>query len=496
MRKTSFILVLFLAISLLFSCSGTDDEPESSNKIASDVLFMMYMDGDNDLNNYAWANIKNTQKGLMDISPNASVTVLALVDGIDKETFESINFIGDPEGKSHLLKLGAYTQAEYEKDELLSAASIDFSKSVDWVFKNGAQEVDMSSGETLYNFLSWANSKYSASKTILVLNNHGEGPYDELKSSFNTNSTQASARCLCEDETNGGEKHLSTTDVATAINKTFGKIDLLVEDACLQCSIEEIYGLKAAVHYLVASPNTTLATRLDYDRIIPAASTGKSILEIGKKIVDFNYEECSERTIRHNGDEDGPCYELSLNLIDCSQTETIENIKKHTSALADAIIADESEHTTLMKYLGKLSPQDDENFYGFYYEATFVYTQDLGVTAYLLANTAGISNTSVKTAAQELYNDLKNNSLNVYAWAGGYDNPWYYSGDSSYGQNFLKITDGSCPWGISITCGRKLIYTENGFEPGSSLENYKDWATFAENNSWATLLATYKNEAE
>ena len=469
MRKIFPSFLYILIFPLLISCSMGNDS--SGSRSDTDVLIMMYMDGDNNLNDVSWANVAQAQRGLMNISSNASVTVLVLVDG--KHSYPGRT---DGSEKSFLYKLGP-------------DSSIDYSNSVSWVYNGGSHEVDMSSGQTLYNFLNWANSRFSAGKTILAMQNHGGGPYNELNSS---RTGQTSARTLCWDETTGTKTYLTTTDVARAINLTFGKIDMLVEDVCLQGSIEEVYGLQDVTNYLIASPNETYGNTYNYDKIIQYASTGASILDIGKKFVDYNKISCQDRTI--TPDDAPTCMELSLTLVDCSKTESLSKIKQYTSNLAQAILSTSGdEMNTLIASLGKLSKNTVTNFYGFCYDATYVYTQDLGVTAYILKNASGLSE-PVKTAASNLYNELKNSDLIVYGWAGGSENSWYYSADSSYGKaaglagDFLRITDGKCPWGLSITSGRN--------SDKISLDNYGTWTNFAKNNKWADLISQWKNTAE
>ena len=469
MRKKFCPIIFILSLLMLSSCAmGTG----SDSITCSDVLFMMYIDGDNDLNNISWANVSLAQRGLMNISSNASVTVLVLVDG--KHSYPGRT---DGSEKSFLYKLGP-------------DSSIDYSNSVSWVYNGGSHEVDMSSGQTLYNFLNWANSRFSAGKTILAMQNHGGGPYNELNSSL---TGQTSARTLCWDETTGTKTYLTTTDVARAINLTFGKIDMLVEDVCLQCSIEEIYGLQDAVHYLVASPNTTYGNTYNYDKIIPYISTGASIADIGKKFVDYNMETCRNKTLTSNKANAPTCMELSLTLVDCSKKSELAEIKSLTSKLAEELLADSQNkdiYTSLC--IGKLQYSEDR-FYGFSYSASYVYTQDLGVMAYMLANYTQDASDNVKTAAAGLYNKLHDSGPIVYGWAGGSEHSWYYSGDSSYGPDdtnlsFFKINDGKCPWGISITCGRKDVKVP--------LNSYSSWSAFAKDNKWADLLVNWKNTVE
>ena len=58
----------------------------------------------------------------------------------------------------------------------------------------------------------------------------------------------------------------------------------------------------------------------------------------------------------------------------------------------------------------------------------------------------------------------------------------------------LKIQDGRCPWGISITSGsRKNSAGKNAYY---KLDNYGSWTSFAKDNVWAELLSSWKNSGQ
>ena len=457
--------ILLTAFSFLsFSCLWNPDNSSyrnghllnlispSGEKINTDYLFMMYLDGDNNLNDVSYNNLMQAKNGLKIKNGNASITVLALIDGnISSKGGKTMD------GKSHLYILEA-------------SVATDYSRYIDWVYLNGSQEVNMASGNTLYNFLYEASSSFNAKNTILIMHNHGSGPLNEISTSI----SQDSARALCYDDTNGNNGYLTSSDIALAVNRTFGKIDMLVEDVCLECSIEAIYGLKNNIHYLVASPNSTLTNTYNYDRIISYASSGPSIEDIGKRFIDYNYEICKYLALNNNSSL--YCKELSLTLVDCSKTDILENIKMHTSQLYSAISDSDAGSQQCFRYL--LGENLTTSYFrGFIFPAACGRTADLGLMAYLLANKTTDGN--VKTAAENLYSDLKNGGLIVYAWAGGTSNNWYYSSAPDYGKkDFLKISDGKCPWGISITSGMQVKYSGQ----------YKGWSLFAKNNNWSYLF--------
>ena len=134
------IIAAFLAISceMGLALNSSSDSIYSQSEIIdsadfveeTEVLFMMYLDGDNNLNNAAWENFKQVQKGLMNLPNGASVTVAALIDGISKDTsarlYPGLSHIGDIYGRSFLLRIGAYTQEEFEQDNLVAASTLDY----------------------------------------------------------------------------------------------------------------------------------------------------------------------------------------------------------------------------------------------------------------------------------------------------------------------------------------------------------------------------------
>ena len=504
--KSFFLLLTLQSYILLFSCSWTPgDTSSSASKQAglssslsehTDILFMMYLDGDNNLHDYAWENLINAQKALSNLSSDFKITVLALIDGNSQYANKY-----QKDGKSYLLTLGGYSAAELKNASLpaLAAATIDHSKTEKWIYNGtgtGSQEIDMSAGNTLHNFLRWSKANYKADKTIFIIQNHGGGPYIE---SF----TSISNRALCWDETTGTKRYLSNNDIANAISWTFGKVDLLVEDVCNEGAIELIYGLQDIADYIIASPNITRTCSYNYDKIISYAASTSSIPDIGKKLIDYNKETVENENLKKPQikDNDSACTEFSLTLIDCSKKSTLLNIKNHTSQLAAAILADTDSMKSFYRQnrIGKLKKNTADNFYGFSYETKYFYTQDLGLLAYMLGYKSEGASEDVTNAARNLYDDFKNGGLIAYGWAGGKENSWYYSGNSSYGSDnenssFLKISDGKCPWGISITCDYLIYNDASGKKYIYQIDDYGSWTTFAAGNRWADLLKTYWRE--
>ena len=264
-----------------------------------DILVLMYMDGDNDLNNPIFLDLNEAEFGLSKISEDNQnrIAILALWDGWAGNGKDAL--IGSSGTK--LLELGA------DEGELLSGDSFtvaaqklsdktqDLSDRAEWL---ASGEVDMSDKQTLVNFLTFAKTMYyvqsaitGPNNTILQFSNHGGGPRSlnlpktailpngkEIK--LNGNSGR---RAMCWDEGSGGKTFLKTSDISSALEETGYKdfpFGIIIEDVCLGGSIEEVYEVKDYTSYFLASPNNVPGTGMDYTILVEA---------INKYVLTTNY---------------------------------------------------------------------------------------------------------------------------------------------------------------------------------------------------------------
>lgn len=241
--------------------------------VTSRVLMLMYLDGDNNLNDPIFTDLNEVEYGISKLSESAAseVTVMALWDGLatvgDGKTTPTKGFPG-----TQFLKLGA----DDELNDTLSANTINLSENYEWLSKG---EVDMSDKQTLINFLNSALSLYNSKNIVLQFSNHGGGPrsYSPRKVTLKngktiTLSNNTGRRSMCWDESSGGETFLKTTDLSAALEEvgfnSDNKVQLIIEDVCLGASIEEIYELSDYTDYILASPNNIPEDGLDYANFI------------------------------------------------------------------------------------------------------------------------------------------------------------------------------------------------------------------------------------
>lgn len=248
-------------------------------------LVIMYMDGDNNLNNPIYLDMNEVEYGLSKFTTTDHIRVIALWDGYagDNKDNPASSLWGNKE--THIYELGPDPRTQTSAEDLtllgLADTTFDWTFSADWIEND---EVDMSSKTTLQNYLEWVKAHFSGTKTILQFSNHGAGPRSILP-----NDDRYGRRAMCWDEGSGGTGFLKTKDVsdvlATVDLKNGSKIDLIIEDVCLGSTIEEAYQYKDYAQYFIGSPNTVPGFGLDYDIFIPSMKSGASVLTISKDIL-------------------------------------------------------------------------------------------------------------------------------------------------------------------------------------------------------------------
>ncbi len=263
-----------------------------------EYLMLMYLDGDNNLHDGIFLDLNEMEYGIYK-STSTSLEVIALWDGFvgDSETTPQIGSSG-----SKLYKVGeessAVTTYVNSTGCVLSSNTKDISYTADWL----SYEVNMSSKQTLINFLNWANAHYNAEKIVLQFSDHGGGPraarpeYVTLKNGMKYKIPSGNERrSMCWDEGSGGKSFLKTSDVSAALNQagfgTDNKLWLIIEDLCLGGSLEEAYEFKDYAQYYLGSPNNVPGLGLPYEKVIPhLTTTDNDNSKLSKIIVDYRAE--------------------------------------------------------------------------------------------------------------------------------------------------------------------------------------------------------------
>lgn len=265
-KVLSCILVLFMATVTL---------PPLTSQPSWTV--MVYMDGDNNLEQYAIDDLNEMEFA----GSTANVNIVVQMDRIpyydssngDWTTTRRYYVTQDP---------GGYNAT------ITSTLIADLG------------ELNMGDPTTLINFVNWARTAYPADYYLLVLWDHGDGWKNRLfqvtQKGFLTNvEKREPLKGVCYDDTNGD--YLNTPDIRTALNTaTSGgtaPLDVVGFDACLMAMLELHYEVSPYSSYMVGSQETEPGDGWDYQATLsfltatPAATPAQVASQIVTDYMNF-----------------------------------------------------------------------------------------------------------------------------------------------------------------------------------------------------------------
>ncbi|CAN2044504.1 exported hypothetical protein [Candidatus Magnetomoraceae bacterium gMMP-1] len=277
MKKFNFILFTALAFALAF--------PQIS--VSADWTFMVYLDGDNNLEGEAIDDFLE----MASVGSDSNINIVVQLDRIPGEDSRFGNW------KDCQRFLVGYQVPP----RVQNAVS-------DWGDGLGGREVDMADPQTLIDFVEWGMDNYPAEKYALILWNHGGGWRDKLDS---IDSISPSLKEVCYDDTTGWYEALYMNEVKSAlaaINEEKGRVNLVGFDACLMGMIEVAYEIKDFADIMVGSEETEPAEGWPYNTLLAdlVASPDMEPGDLGAIIVD-RYGEAYDNM----GDETQSAIDLS-----------------------------------------------------------------------------------------------------------------------------------------------------------------------------------------
>lgn len=367
----------------------------------SDWLVVMYMDGDNNLNDPIFMDMNEVEYGLWYIrrlndqpeSNYDSVNAVALWDGAVSWT--ETNGAGEEVTKTPQIgKSGTYiyelgrdsgSSTTYTTSDgcVLSENTKNLSYTAPWLVgtnqtistslpNNAHGELNMGDKQTLINFLNWVNDHYTATKgVILQFSNHGGGPRSVMYAEDAEGRTykigdDSGRRALCWDDSAGSNQFLKTKDVSDALTTAgftgTNKLSMILMDVCLGSSLEDAYQFRNNADYLAASPNNIPGSGLDYYAFMKAFSKNTTIEAIGSQIViDYknqytassirerlwdNYANQAYRTTYSNltGDQKSILEwrgDLGITTFTITDLSKVANIKDKLDALCNILLSDD-----------------------------------------------------------------------------------------------------------------------------------------------------------
>ncbi len=513
-------------------------------------LMLMYMDGDNNLNDPIYLDLNEAEYGLSKLPAGSSVRIIALWDGWNFETnnedgltsfldYFPVQFSTKTDS-TKLLELGADSNLLYEPQGgiyynacMLSPSTIDLTSTANWIQNN---EVDMSKEETLENFLKWVNeSGYTADKIILQFSNHGGGPRSAV------DANQYGRRSMCWDETSGGKTFLKTSDVSKALKSagygTSNKIDLIMEDVCLGGSLEEAYELKDYSKYYVGSPNNVPGSGFDYISFVSSLKEDATVDKVGCNLVKTyktNYEWTSEKWnefLTNNPDlagEDDMWISISnpnANTLSFIDLNKITAVKEAVDALAYLIKNDNTREERLITDRSTIYTLHEDGFYydnsgnkpknnatlyymdrkfgikwwtayygdPIYYNGSFGCLKDLGAMCAFMRQYYPESLWSELNEKTNAVTTALSNAI-VASWRDGYNAPTYYK---IKGETYYDALGSSTDLGAGLTINCSCWFDQTGNDGKTyRYQKFADWykndlAFGKDCTNWTSLIESW-----
>jgi len=136
----------------------------------------------------------------------------------------------------------------------------------DWDDGQGGREVNMGDPKTLADFISWGMRHFPAPHTAIVLWNHGQGW---------RNGEKPSLRDVCYDRTSGDT--LLTGEIGLVFNNLKPALDIIAFDACFMGMIEVAHEVRNGGRIFIASEGLVPYDGLPYNTVLQDLCTTPSL---------------------------------------------------------------------------------------------------------------------------------------------------------------------------------------------------------------------------
>lgn len=218
---------------------------------------LVYMNGDNDLEQYAPADLNEMEQ----VGGSGEVEVLVQLDR--RPGYDDSN--GDWTGARRLRVV-----QDGGHPTITSPVLQDLG------------EVDMGSPAVLQRFVQWGCALLPAEHYALIIWGHGNG---WLPSRMGALPADSRAQAISFDDTSGSS--LTPQELAAALAPT--PVELLVLDACLMGTVEVAYELRGGARFLVTSQGSPLATGYPYGTFLQRLEAAPTMggAEVGALLADL-----------------------------------------------------------------------------------------------------------------------------------------------------------------------------------------------------------------
>ncbi len=232
--------------------------------------FMVYLDGDNNLESAAIDDFLEMAEVGSDVNVNIIVQ-------IDRVSFEVLDAIG--QGAYDDTRYGNWTTTKRFKVLLNSTPT-----TTDPGYISDIGELNMGDPDTLKDFVNWAIADYPATRYALILWNHGGGWRSRMRA---MGLDREAIKAVCWDETDNADC-LYMWEVRSALLNITKHMHLIGFDACLMGMIEVAHQIYSSGSVMVGSEEVEPVCGWPYDDILTAlvATPSMDASALGTQIVN------------------------------------------------------------------------------------------------------------------------------------------------------------------------------------------------------------------
>jgi len=340
MKALSLLVVTTMALTLRFTVPSVQSSPAKS------WTFMVYIDGDNNLEQYAIMDLNEMEE----VGSTINVDVVVQIDRIPG--YDDTNGDWTEARRYHVVK-------DYN------------TKTIGSELVQSLGEVNMGDLTTLVAFTEWAIVNYPAQRYCLVLWDHGGGFWG-----------------VCWDDTS--EDKLDMDELSLALYRVKAEtgitLDVLAFDACLMSMVEVEYQLVGYATVVVASEETVPAYGFPYNTILNGLVTAYTMDAYQLAQV------CVEEYAQFYAESDPSA---TLSAVDVSQLVGLfEAVDKLASLLESGVPLYETEIRSSRK-----ASEEYGNSLGFRKDFNFIDIYDF---AYNVKN--NVQEANIQSAATEVMN--------------------------------------------------------------------------------------------
>jgi len=319
MKRIIFIIVL---MCVLVGCGlfDKDDRPLWT--------MFVYMAADNNLYDFAIADIIEMQRGLLN---NNNVRIIVYIDHCGIST----------NGRVEYLEI-----SPSDRDVVSSR-----------VLRRHGDE-DSGSGETLLKFMNWAYSRYASERNVLVIWSHGDGWVRSGNAMLG----------IGQDDTSGNMIGVSSGEFRNAFFWHNKRYDIIILDACEMGSLEVVTELEGYADFVIASMDRLNANGFPWSTIIETWGASVSARELARLIVSHTANAYRMGGIYNNSGFVTRDKKLSLSVYSMSKLDSlIEAIQEFSTTFANPDYSDYFANIrgVVFHLSGFASANNDVDFYDF-----------------------------------------------------------------------------------------------------------------------------------